>query len=302
MGGRSPPGGTGGESAPGGPASVIPDWAPSAAQQRRARCRLAKAERKGRTEAGGGSSLAGVGRAPEPPPIVPCSKAALSVCGGPGVRSAPLPRALTGDPEGQGGWHPEPPARAPGAGLEGLGARRGAGRRGGRRSRARGARRRGTPGWGLPWDPAGTSRPGRLLDGPGCGLLRRPRRVTLARSPRGAEARKWREASAGRAPRTSQSPGKSPCSRDLRLGLPSSVLVAAFQCLHVTKERTRGGAAPEAGGTEMSLGVSAEGRPQPRKAPRGLEAEEERQFPEEMIVVVVQEPNVGSNQTWGDGR
>ena len=126
--------------------------------------------------------------------------------------------------------------------------------------------------------------------------------MTLARSPRGAGARKWREALAGRAPRTSQSPGKSPCSRDLRLGLPSSVLVAAFRCLHVTKERTRGGAAPEAGGTEMSLGVSAEGRPQPRKAPRGLEAEEERQFPEEMIVVVVQGPNVGSNQTWGGSQ
>lgn len=155
MGGGSPPGGTGGESAPGGPASVIPDWAPSAAQQRRARCRLAEAERKGRTEAGGGSSLAGVGRAPEPPPIVPCSKAALSVCGGPGVHSAPLPRALTGAPEGQGGWHPEPPARAPGAGLEGLGARRGAGRRGGRRSRARGARRRGDPGMGPPLGPGG---------------------------------------------------------------------------------------------------------------------------------------------------
>lgn len=105
-------------------------------------------------------------------------------------------RALTGAPEGQGGWHPEPAARAPGAGLEGLGARRGTGRRGGRRSRARGARRRGSPGWGLPWDPAGVSRPGRLLDGPGpgCGLLRRPRRVTQARSPRGAGARKWREA------------------------------------------------------------------------------------------------------------
>ena len=48
----------------------------------------------------------------------------------------------------------------------------------------------------LDWDPAGVSRPGRLLDGPGpgCGLLRRPRRVTQARSPRGAGARKWREA------------------------------------------------------------------------------------------------------------
>lgn len=34
-------------------------------------------------------------------------------------------RALTGAPEGQGGWHPEPPARAPGAGLEGREARRG---------------------------------------------------------------------------------------------------------------------------------------------------------------------------------
>ena len=36
--------------------------------------------------------------------------------------------------------------------------------------------------------------------------------------------------------------------------------------------------------------------------PRGLEAEEKRQFPGEMIVAVVQEPNVGSNLPWGGRR
>ena len=101
---------------------------------------------------------------------------------------------------------------------------------------------------------------------------------------RALSSRGWSpEMAGGRAPRTSRYPGKSPCSGDLRFGSPASVPVAAFRGLHVTKERTRGGAAPEAGGTEMSLRVSAEGRPQPRKVPRGLEAEEKRQLPEEWL-------------------
>lgn len=96
-------------------------------QQRRARRRLAEAERGGRAAAGGGCSLAGVGRAPEPPPTVPSAEAGLSVCGGPGVHSGPLPRAH----RSRGAGRAAPRTRAPGAGLEGVGARRGPGRRGG---------------------------------------------------------------------------------------------------------------------------------------------------------------------------
>lgn len=77
----------------------------------------------------------------------------------------------------------------------------------------------------------------RLLDGPGpgCGLLMRPRRVTQARSPRGAGARKWRKAlSRPRAPhfpvpgQVSVLPG--PAARLAGFGAG-----AAFRGLHVTK-------------------------------------------------------------------
>lgn len=96
-------------------AQRVPCSAPGAAQQRRALRRLEESERRGRTEAGGGSSLAGVGSA--------FGLRRPRVC-------TPRPfRALTGAPEVQGAWHPEPPARAPGAGLEGRGRGEGPGGR-----------------------------------------------------------------------------------------------------------------------------------------------------------------------------